>query len=115
MGRISDPEDGKALQNFMICTEMAIAGIALLYAFPHSEYKIGGATAAFRLDAFSHAASIKDVVADAIHVVSWHATGAQGGRCRVTELLPALAAPPGSLHRPTATTCSTATAAPLTT
>jgi len=70
MGKISDPEDGKALQNFMICTEMALAGIALLYAFPHKEYQIGGTTNAFRLDAFTHAISINDVVKDAIHVVS---------------------------------------------
>jgi hypothetical protein len=70
MGKISDPEDGKALQNFLICTEMAVAGIALLYAFPHREYQLGGSTAAFRWGAFAHAASIKDVVADAIHVVS---------------------------------------------
>lgn len=70
MGKISDPEDGKALQNFMICCEMAIAGIALLYAFPHREYQIGGSTSGFRLDAFKHAASINDVVKDAIHVVS---------------------------------------------
>lgn len=70
MGKISDPEDGKALQNFMICTEMAVAGIALLYAFPHKEYQIGGSTNAFRLEAFKHAISINDVVKDAIHVVS---------------------------------------------
>lgn len=70
MGKISDPEDGKALQNFMICCEMAIAGIALLYAFPHREYQIGGSTSGFRLDAFKHAISVHDVVKDAIHVVS---------------------------------------------
>lgn len=70
MGKISDPEDGKALQNFMICCEMAIAGIALLYAFPHKEYQIGGSTSGWKLGAFTHAISINDVVKDAIHVVS---------------------------------------------
>jgi hypothetical protein len=70
MGKISDPEDGKALQNFMICCEMAIAGIALLYAFPHKEYQIGGSTSGWRLESFRHAISIHDVVKDAIHVVS---------------------------------------------
>lgn len=70
MGKISDPEDGKALQNFMICCEMALAGIALLYAFPHKEYQIGGSTSGFKLESFTHAISIHDVVKDAIHVVS---------------------------------------------
>jgi hypothetical protein len=70
MGEISDPEDGKALQNFMICVEMALAGISLLYAFPHREFNMGGSTAGWRLDAFLHAISIRDVVVDTIHVVS---------------------------------------------
>lgn len=70
MGKISDPEDGQALQNFMICCEMALAGIALLYAFPHKEYQIGGSTSGFKLESFTHAISIHDVVKDAIHVVS---------------------------------------------
>jgi hypothetical protein len=69
MGELSDPEDGKALQNFMICAEMAVAGFALLYAFPHKEYQIGGSAAGFRASAFVHAISIKDVVSDTIHVV----------------------------------------------
>eukprot|EP00775_Hariotina_reticulata_P011616 gene11616-11760_t len=68
LGELSDPEDGKALQNFMICAEMAVAGIALLYAFPHKEYQIGGSAAGFRASAFVHAISIKDVVSDTIHV-----------------------------------------------
>jgi hypothetical protein len=76
MGEISDPEDGKALQNFMICVEMALAGLSLLYAFPHKEFNMGGSTHGWRLDAFLHAISIKDVVVDTIHVVSirscWH-------------------------------------------
>jgi hypothetical protein len=70
MGKISDPEDGKALQNFMICCEMAIAGMALLYAFPHKEYQIGGSTHGLRWDNFTHAVSVNDVVKDVIHVVS---------------------------------------------
>jgi hypothetical protein len=70
MGEISDPEDGKALQNFMICVEMALAGLSLLYAFPHKEFNMGGSTGGWRLDAFLHAISIKDVVVDTIHVVS---------------------------------------------
>ncbi|WIA30390.1 hypothetical protein OEZ86_000476 [Tetradesmus obliquus] len=68
MGEISDPEDGKALQNFMICVEMALAGTSLLYAFPHSEFNMGGSTHGWRLDAFLHAISIRDVVVDTIHV-----------------------------------------------
>jgi hypothetical protein len=69
-GRIKTPEDGKALQNFMICVEMMGAGISMFYAFPHKEYQIGGSAAGFRADAFTHAISIKDVVKDTIHVVS---------------------------------------------
>ena len=69
MGRISDPEDGKALQNFMICAEMLLASISMLYAFPVKEYMIGGSAAGFRADAFTHAISIKDVIKDTIHVV----------------------------------------------
>lgn len=30
MGKIRDPEDGKALQNFLICIEMLIAGALTL-------------------------------------------------------------------------------------
>ncbi|KIZ05721.1 Transmembrane protein [Monoraphidium neglectum] len=68
MGHIEDPEDGKALQNLMICAEMLVAGAALTYAFPHKEYSIGGSAAGFRLDAFAHAASMRDVVKDVVHV-----------------------------------------------
>jgi len=68
MGRIRDPEDGKALQNFMICVEMLIAGAAMTYAFPYKQYSLGGTTAGFRWDAFTHAVSMSDVVRDIIHV-----------------------------------------------
>ena len=68
MGRIRDPEDGKALQNFMICIEMLIAGAAMTYAFPYKQYSIGGAAAGFRLDAVTHAISVSDVVRDSVHV-----------------------------------------------
>ena len=54
MGKIRDPEDGKALQNFMICVEMLLAGAAMTFAFPHNQYAIGGAAAGFRLDAIAH-------------------------------------------------------------
>jgi hypothetical protein len=69
-GKIRDPEDGKALQNLMICAEMLLAGTSMLYAFPYKEYQIGGSTAGWRWSAFSHAISIKDVVKDVVHVVS---------------------------------------------
>ena len=68
MGELRDPEEGKALQNFMICVEMLLAGAAMRFAFPHAQYCIGGSAAGFRLDAFAHAASINDVVKDVIHV-----------------------------------------------
>jgi hypothetical protein len=68
-GKIRDPEDGKALQNLMICAEMLLAGASMLYAFPYKEYQIGGSTAGWRLGAFTHAISVKDVVKDVVHVV----------------------------------------------
>jgi hypothetical protein len=68
MGEIHDPEDGKALQNFMICVEMLLAGAAMVYAFPYKQYSIGGAAAGFRLDAITHAISVSDVARDIIHV-----------------------------------------------
>ncbi|KAI8476882.1 MAG: organic solute transporter Ostalpha-domain-containing protein [Monoraphidium minutum] len=68
MGEIRDPEDAKALQNFMICVEMLIAGCAMTFAFPYKQYSIGGSAAAFRLDAFAHAASVSDVLKDVVHV-----------------------------------------------
>ena len=68
MGEIRDPEDGKALQNFMICVEMLLAGCAMTYAFPYKQYSIGGTAAGFRLDAFTHAVSVADVMKDVIHV-----------------------------------------------
>jgi hypothetical protein len=34
-----------AYQNFIICMEMVCASVGLLYGFPHSDYKIGGAQA----------------------------------------------------------------------
>jgi hypothetical protein len=77
MGHIEDPEDGKALQNLMICAEMLVAGAALTYAFPHKEYSIGGSASGFRLDAFAHAASMRDVVKDVVHVFAPTYSGAQ--------------------------------------
>lgn len=70
MGRIKDPEDAKALQNFMICLEMLGAAVMMRTAFPHNEYNIGGAAKGFRWKAFTHAISIQDVVADVVHQFS---------------------------------------------
>ncbi len=68
-GMIAEPEDGKALQNLLICAEMLLASISMLFAFPHKEFKMGGATHALRLGAIGHAISIRDVINDTIHVV----------------------------------------------
>ena len=70
MGKIQDPEDAKALQNFMICVEMSGSSIMMYFAFPTNEYKMGGATKGLRKEAFAHAISIKDVVADTVHQVN---------------------------------------------
>ena len=69
-GKIKTPEDGKALQNVMICFEMLMAGTGMLFAFPHKEYQIGGTATGFRAGAFTHAISIRDVIADTIQNVS---------------------------------------------
>lgn len=48
IGMIKDRGDVKAgqiamaYQNFIICMEMVLASVGLLYGFPHSDYKIGG-------------------------------------------------------------------------
>jgi hypothetical protein len=54
----------------MICVEMLLASAAMLFAFPHNEYKMGGATSGLRVGAMLHAISIKDVINDTVHVVS---------------------------------------------
>ena len=36
------PYDAKNLQNFLICIEMLVAAVLMLFAFPYSEYKISG-------------------------------------------------------------------------
>lgn len=66
-GKIKDPSDGKALQNFMICLEMIGASVMMLYAFPHTEYNIGGAASGMNSSALGHAISIRDVVSDTVH------------------------------------------------
>jgi len=64
---IKDPEDGKALQNFMICIEMAISAFTMQFAFPVADFKIGGSAAGLHVGAMVHAISIRDVLADVLH------------------------------------------------
>jgi hypothetical protein len=42
-GVLKSVDDGKNLQNFLICVEMLPAALGMLYAFPYTEYKGAGA------------------------------------------------------------------------
>lgn len=64
-GTLSDGEDGRALQNVLICVEMIIAAPMMLFAFPSSDYakaNVGGI-----MTNIGHAISLNDVVADTVH------------------------------------------------
>lgn len=41
-GEVEAGQIAMAYQNFIICIEMVLASIGLLYGFPHSDYKVGG-------------------------------------------------------------------------
>eukprot|EP00038_Savillea_parva_P008105 m.174807 g.174807 ORF g.174807 m.174807 type:complete len:399 (+) comp13876_c0_seq1:96-1292(+) len=41
-GDVEAGQIAMAYQNFIICMEMVMASVGLLYGFPHSDYKIGG-------------------------------------------------------------------------
>ena len=69
LGQLKNPEDGKAVQNFMICVEMLGASIMMLFAFPVSDFNVGGQHAVLRASNMVHAISIRDVFADTIHQV----------------------------------------------
>ncbi|KAJ9523820.1 hypothetical protein QJQ45_020008 [Haematococcus lacustris] len=61
------PDDSEALQNWLICIEMFFAAIGMFFAFPVSEYKLGGgATPGWSIKALAHAISISDVMEDII-------------------------------------------------
>lgn len=64
---ISNPQNAKALQNFIICLEMLGSSIAMYFAFPVSDFKIGGVATGMRMGAMIHAISIRDVLADVLH------------------------------------------------
>eukprot|EP00798_Chlamydomonas_sp_ICE-L_P028107 gene28107-31215_t len=61
------PSDSEALMNWLIVIEMMFASIGMFYAFPYSEYKIGGAASGWSWGAFTHAVSISDVTSDILH------------------------------------------------
>ena len=64
-----DPDNAEALQNWIIVFEMLVASIGMLFAFPWSEYQIGGTAKGFSWESFSHAVSIMDVISDILHQV----------------------------------------------
>lgn len=102
--------------------EMLLASAAMLFAFPHAEYKLGGATSGLRMGAIVHAISIKDVINDTVHVVGDVLEQRLAFRCRLSQhscsmikwAVEQIRRPCSccSLHRPTMTTCSTAMGVP---
>lgn len=68
-GKLTGPEQGKAVQDFLILGEMVLAAVGMLYGFPHAEYSYGGAACGLRWAALAHAASVRDVAADVAHAV----------------------------------------------
>jgi hypothetical protein len=67
-----NPDNAEALQNYIIVVEMFLASVGMLFAFPWSEYRIGGFARGWSWEAFVHAVSIMDVLSDIIHMVGSH-------------------------------------------
>ena len=67
-GGLASPDDGKALQDLLLCVEMLPAAVAMAAAFPAKEYHTGGGpSAGLDAAAVTHAISIRDVIADTVH------------------------------------------------
>ncbi|GFR46853.1 hypothetical protein Agub_g8493, partial [Astrephomene gubernaculifera] len=65
--KFTDPTDSGALQDWMVCLEMLMSACMMWTAFPHTEYKMGGQTAGWRMSALLHAISLQDVYSDIMH------------------------------------------------
>ena len=67
-GALRDGEDGRALQNVLICCEMIVASCMMLYAFPSAPYvSETGVGALGVLRGAAHAIAVDDVVSDTVH------------------------------------------------
>ena len=67
-GALRDGEDGRALQNVLICCEMIVASCMMLYAFPSAPYvSETGVGAIGVLRGAAHAIAVDDVVSDTVH------------------------------------------------
>ena len=67
-GALRDGEDGRALQNVLICCEMIVASCMMLYAFPSAPYvSESGVGALGVLRGAAHAIAVDDVVSDTVH------------------------------------------------
>lgn len=64
-GVVDSPEEGSNIQNWLLCVEMLPAAVFMLFAFPHTEYKVAGG----ELSGGNalHALSIRDLVSDTVH------------------------------------------------
>lgn len=67
-GDLPSGEDGRALQNVLICCEMIVASLMMLRAFPASVYVADGGMGALGVfRGAAHALSVGDVVNDTVH------------------------------------------------
>lgn len=67
-GTLEDGEEGRALQNVLICVEMIIAAAMMQFAFPHADYDDSGdAGKRGFMTNVGHAISLNDVVSDTVH------------------------------------------------
>ena len=67
-GALRDGEDGRALQNVLICCEMIVASCMMLYALPSAPYvSETGVGALGVLRGAAHAIAVDDVVSDTVH------------------------------------------------
>jgi hypothetical protein len=64
-GTLETGEDGRALQNVLICVEMIVAAPFMLFAFPSSDY--AEASMSGIMTNIGHAISLNDVVSDTVH------------------------------------------------
>jgi hypothetical protein len=65
VGVVASPEEGSDIQAFLICCEMLPAALAMVFAFPYQDFKDGAG--GLRGGNFTHAISIRDLVADTVH------------------------------------------------
>lgn len=67
---LDNPEEAAQFQNFLICSEMLVAAVGHLYAFPYKEYagaNIGASSGFTR--SLAHVLKFNDLYHDTVHQV----------------------------------------------